>query len=468
MDRPVPPMNLSALLGALRQDTREGELILKQNDGVRRLYLSEGELIHLRSEVAGEQFGSYLLRKGIFDSRMLTQLLASDEPKRIGVKVIQGGLLTPKERDEHLQSLQEMIMVHALDLPILSWAWNPGPEANFLSYDLHFQLQHRHFIWRTFQGSNDLTDLVDVLEHKTTWKWKGQGDLLTILGELPLTPSIAYALTFLSDDPISFETFHFLSNLDRADAGRLIGTLWALGALALSEGEMPSLPLPGPPSASAKQAFDLPPAPVSDVRLHDLPPGKQNVLPPPQPGITTRPETIKQAPNPGGQPAPPPDRPRPQLPAAPSSHEGQARKLINQARQQSSSGSEADAIHTLESAISLRPVDDDAYEIWMMLGKLRMANPAWSSRAIAELRHATQICPGKAEPWIALGEIYRGMGFDLDATNCYLKARKLDPSVQIPLDVDFSAQATAVPQPKGKKKGILSSLHTFLGGGGKT
>ncbi len=468
MVQTVPPMNLSVLMGVLRQDAQEGELILKQSDGVRRLYLSQGELIHLRSEVAGEQFGSYLLRKGIFDLQMLEQLLASDEPKRIGAKVIQGGLMTPKERDMHLRSLQEVIMVGALDRPIQSWAWNAGPKEKFLSYDLHFQLQHRRFIWSTFQGSKDLKDLVDVLEHKTTWKWKGQGDLLTILGELPLTPGIAYALTFLTADPIDFETFHFLSNLDRTDAGRLIGTLWALGGLALSEGEMPSLPLPEFPAADAEPVLNLPPSPVPGSRWLDQPPGKPNSPPSPQPSTTAQPETIRQDLNPGGQPAPPLDRPRPQLPVTPPSNEDLVRKLIIQARQQSSSGSATDAIHTLENAVGLRPVDDEAYEVWLMLGKLRMANPAWSSRAIAELRHAAQIRPGKAEPWIALGEIYRGMGFGLEATNCYLKARRLDPSVQIPVDVDFSAQAASVSQPKGKKKGILSGFHGLLGGGRKT
>ena len=238
----IPQKNLSILLGALRQETGDGELILEQNDGVRRLFLCQGELIHLRSDVAGEQFGGYLLRQGFLDLESLNQLLASKERDRIGEKVIQGGLMTLEERDDMLQNLQEMIMVHALEHPILNWTWNAGPKDRLLSYDLHFQLDHRHFIWRTFQESKELMDLVKVLETEVTWTWASRGDLLDVLCDLPLTPSIAYALSFLTADPISFETFRFLSNLDPEGAGRLIGTLWALGALALSEGELPDFP----------------------------------------------------------------------------------------------------------------------------------------------------------------------------------------------------------------------------------
>ncbi len=418
MDEAAHSMNLSVLLGVLRQDTGDGELILKQGDGVRRLYLSKGELIHLRSEVPGEQFGSYLLRKGVFDLQLLERMLASGERQRLGVKVIQGGLLIPKQRDEHLKSLQEMVMVQALDHPIRTWAWNQGPKEKLLSFDLHFQLRHRHFIWSTFQESHDLADLADVLEGEATWKWKAQGDLLDILGELPLTPTIAYALTFLSADPISFETFHFLSNLERTEAGRLIGTLWALGALALSEGEMPSLPEPDPHPASAKPVLyrqDIPPAP-----------------------------------------------------AAPLPNEARVRNLLIEAYRQRSIGSGLDAIRTLEAAASLGPSGDDAYEVWMALGKLRLAHPDPSAPAMAEFRRAARACPGKADPWIALGEIYHGKGFDLDASNCYLRARKLDPSVQIPQEMDFGADAASTTRSGPKKKGILSGFNALLGGGKKS
>jgi len=82
--------SLSVLLGALRQERRDGELVLTQNDGVRKLYLSRGELVHLNSEVAGEKFGSYLLRQGILDFPALKLLLDNDRDQRIGTKVRAG------------------------------------------------------------------------------------------------------------------------------------------------------------------------------------------------------------------------------------------------------------------------------------------------------------------------------------------------------------------------------------------
>ena len=455
--------SLSVLLGTLRQSAGDGELILRQNDGVRSLYLSQGELIHLRSMVAGEQFGSHLLRKGIFDLRMLEQLLASDQNQRIGVKVIQGGFLNPAERDEQLRELQEMVMVCALERPIHHWAWNPGSKERFLSDDLHFQLQHRHFVWRTFQGSKDLVDLLEELEHQTSWKWQGLGDVLGILSDLPLTPNIAYALTFLSTEPISFETFQFLSNLPPKEAGQLIGTLWALGALALCEGKLPALPPEMPVAALRNLPVLSPqPTPVMDPKGLNLPADQQPPLHQPIPAGQAGnlpPSRIPEKPSPS-----PLDRTSPQPQAAPPVSEDGVLQLILRARQQISGGRPADAIRTLEEAVSLRPNDDESYEILLMLGNLRMANPAWSAKAIANFRNAARIHPEKAEPWIAMGAVYRTNGFDLDATNCYLKARKLEPAVQVPADMDFSDSTVPNGQIREKGKGPLGALRGFLKG----
>ena len=122
----APFKNLPVLLGALRQESQDGELVLEQNDGVRHLYVCKGELIHLKSDAAGEQFGNYLLRQGILDFAALNELLANEERYRLGEKVIQWGMMTLEERDRHLQTLQEQIMIHALEHPIVEWTWTPG------------------------------------------------------------------------------------------------------------------------------------------------------------------------------------------------------------------------------------------------------------------------------------------------------------------------------------------------------
>ncbi len=492
----IPQKNLSILLGALRQETGDGELILDQNDGVRRLFLCQGELIHLRSDVAGEQFGGYLLRQGFLDLESLNQLLASKERDRIGEKVIQGGLMTLEERDDMLQNLQEMIMVHALEHPILNWTWNPGPKDRLLSYDLHFQLDHRHFIWRTFQESKELMDLVRVLEAESTWTWSSRGDLLDVLCDLPLTPGIAYALSFLTSDPISFETFRFLSNLDQEGAGRLIGTLWALGALALSEGELPSFPRERDGDADRPPALDparktphpadMPPCgprpQAVPAASGDPPPmaidldreaGAPAAPAPPPPASwpadlpPTGPRLQPPSPDPAGiqmdRAAARMERPQPvyRPPFEPLTSEQMARKLFAQARQQVSVDRSVEAIRTLEHAVRLQPTGDEAYDVWLMLGQLRMANPAWSTRAITALQNAARIRPLRAEPWATMGEIYHRKGYEPDAVTCYRKARKLDAGVWVPPDVDLNGPTAEDPKPK---RGLLGSFRALLGG----
>ena len=58
---------LPAIMGALYQQKAVGELVLEQNDGTRRLYWSGGELRYLRSDAVGEQFGNFLIRRGVLD-----------------------------------------------------------------------------------------------------------------------------------------------------------------------------------------------------------------------------------------------------------------------------------------------------------------------------------------------------------------------------------------------------------------
>lgn len=478
MNEVIPHKNLSIVLGLVGQEAGNGELVLEQDDGIRRLHLSQGELVHLRSDVPGEQFGSWLLRQGILDADLLSQLLTRGGSQRLGVKVIQDGLMIPEERDYLILELQEMIMIHALEHPILRWAWHPRAKDDLLAYDLHFQLHHRHFIWRTFMESGDLKDLVAVLEAETDWTWESRGDLLEILRDLPLTPDIAYALTFLTTEPISFETFGFLCNLGQEAAARLIGTLWALGALALSGGEQPPVALP--PAARAELPPVPPPAlPSAAPRPEPAPPAlapkPSPAAAPPSPQASWPADLPPSGPRPvrvnPGQAGPSPARGKPelQLPwlvANASTNAEMALALHAEARHLVAQDRTLEAIQSLEQAVRLLPTGTEAYELWLLLGHLRMVNPAWSTRAITALQNASRIRPHLPAPWVFMGEIYHRKGFGPDAATCYLKALKLDPMVRVPPDVDLGVPASDPRKAAGK--GMLGSLRTLLGGGRKS
>ena len=479
MSLSIPPKNLPILLGALRQDEAEGELVLEQNDGVRCLYLIRGELVHLKSDAAGEQFGNYLLRQGILDFRALSELLANDERYRLGEKVIQWGMMTLAERDGHLQTLQQQILIHALEHPILAWTWNTGPCEGKLALDLHFKLDHSRFIWTTFQESNYLTDLLMLLETQTAWRWEGPPDLLGSLRDLPLTPGTAYALSFLGADPIGFDTFRALSHLESEEAGRFIAILWALGALRLTEGDRPSVLAltPGPEPltpAPEPQALPLPPVPppMAPTTLHPLvwsvqppePPSGRSLLPPlewqtpieaklafsPPEFLDPEPETSAPPVLPASAPAPPP-----------LEGPARARQLVAKARHLAEQDRTVEAIRTLEQAVQLEAGADTAFEAWLTLGRLRMANPAWSTRSIEALQNAARIRPAAAEPWATMGEVYLKKGFQTNALACLRKALELDPSVPLPPGVDLQTlDPTPEPQPA---PGLLDRFRSILG-----
>lgn len=95
-------------------------------------------------------------------------------------------------------------------------------------------------------------------------------------------------------------------------------------------------------------------------------------------------------------------------------------------------GRTVEAVQTLEEAVDLQPDEETAYAAWLLLGRLRMVNPAWSTRALHALQNASLIRVREAEPWAAMGEIYQRRGSESEASTCFRKALELDPSVAIP------------------------------------
>lgn len=453
MTRPEQPQILPAIMGSLCQQKAEGTLVLEQNDGCRRLYWVDGNIIYLQSDVAGEQFGNYLLRQGILDFPSLNELLANEERFRLGEKVIQWGLMSIEERDLHLRSLQEQVMIHALEHPIVQMEWKPGALQRQLSDDLRFQVNHRHFVWTTFQEAHNEDDLCDLLFQESEWRWEAHSDLLASLSDLPLTPSTAYALSFLGREPMAFETFLSLGNLEEGEAARLLVTLWALGSLTLSQGEMPKV---------VPVAAEFPPPVEAPVAEPPVPP----LLPPlPLLEFAPRPECEPEVDDTAPGVAFPDYAEIPSIPLQEVEAIGEnpllrAKKCFAKAKAMLVQERTVEAIRLLEESVRLDPDTEHAYEPWLLLGKHRLVNPAWSTRAIEALQVASRLKPRAAEPWALMGEVYHRKGFKANAKACFKKALELDPSVPIPPDIDLKEEDTD-PSESG---GLFNRFKAMLGG----
>lgn len=455
------PQILPAIMGTLRQEGAEGELVLEQNDGCRRFYWSQGDLIHLQSDVAGEQLGSYLLRQGILDFPTLNELLGSGESFRLGDKVVQWGLMNEQEREFHLMALQELIMIHAMEHTIIQATWNPGPIDRHLSTDLHFRLDHRFFIWNTFTTASNLKDLCDLLYEEDRWRWTAPPNLLHLLEDLPLDPQTAFALSFLGAEPVGYQTLMSITGLSEEDAARLIVTLWALGALTMTSGSAPKVQRLNPSPARAIPPVILPPlapapSPAPPITLQ---------VPPPLPEPTPQPITLDFA-EPKIELVEP--SPSPQLvheePDVRDDGENsrlRAKRLYLKAKNLLLQERTVEAVRLLEQSVQFNPDTDAAYEPWLMLGKLRLANPAWSSRAIEALQAASRIRPNTGEPWALMGELYHRKGFKTNAIACFKRALELDPSVPIPIDVTYVNQDEPGPGPESGS-GLMGLFRSFI------
>jgi tetratricopeptide (TPR) repeat protein len=122
----------------------------------------------------------------------------------------------------------------------------------------------------------------------------------------------------------------------------------------------------------------------------------------------------------------------------------------------------SEATRALEQAIKLDGNSPGAYESWLLLGRLRLSNPAWSTRAIDALQAASRLNPRAAEPWALMGELYHRKGFRANARGCFRRALELDPSVAVPADWSHE-DAIPEPEPREGQSGLMGKLRGMFG-----
>jgi tetratricopeptide (TPR) repeat protein len=440
---------LPALMGSLHQQEAEGELVLEQNDGTRRLYWGGGNLKYLRSDAVGEQFGNFLIRRGVLDMAALKELLADGEGARVGDRVVQWGLMTHEECNERLNELFGSVLLHAMEHPILKLTWIPGALGQNLSGDLQFRLDHRWLVWDTFQSAQVDRELVAMFQSQPEWRWRALPNLLETMSDLPLTPTLAYALSLLGTEPLGCDTIAALTGLPQEQAARLVATLWALGGVKLVRGELPLVPKAEPPPPPPLPTPEPDPEPELEFEQIIL---LQEDLPPPAPIAFHADPLELEIPMQVQAEIPPNPRDEEEASVA-----DRARHLLIKAKSYVMQDRTSEAIRALEQAIKLDGDSPGAYESWMLLGRLRLTNPAWSTRAIEALQVASRLNPRAAEPWALMGELYHRKGFQANAQGCFRRALELDPSVAVP--VGWSLEDPSIPVQREGHPGLMGKLR---------
>jgi tetratricopeptide (TPR) repeat protein len=425
----------------------------------------------------------------VLDLSALQELLADGEG-RMGDRVVQWGLMTVDERDTRLQELFSSILTHAMEHPILKMTWVPGSLSGQLSGDLQFRLNHRRLVWDVLQNVRNYQELSELLRREAAWRWKAPKDLLFSLSDLPLNPQIAYALALIGTEPLSYESLSSIANLDAETSGRLIITLWALGGLQLVQGKLPvlntgdqqnvepppvirrrkgeigegaELAKPEPVKEEAKPAPAPEAAPEIEVMLSEEE-GDSIELEDTNGGVPSLDSFIEETRSLEMPAVPPPHQTPtvklPDEPSGPLSPDQQAAAMVKKAQSFVLQDRTSEAIRVLEQVIRLELSDARAFEAWMMLGKLRLTNPAWSTRAISALQTASRLKPKSAEPWALMGELYHRKGFKANAEGCFKKALELDPSVQLP--ADFGATEPAPKEEEEASQSLLDRIKSIL------
>ena len=464
MTEPHTRQFLPALMGSLRQEAQDGVLVLEQSDGVRFLYWVSGNLVYLKSEVAGEQFGNYLIRQGVLDWDALQELLADNSGTRFGDRLVKWGLLSQKERDDHLYTLMRQILLNAMEHPIVEMKWNDAPLGGLLDLDLYFPIDYRRMVWETFQDLATLSDVCDLFKSSPDWRWEAPPELLDSLKDLPLTPQMAYVLTFLGKDPMGFETLASLTGMEEEETARLIVTLWALSGLNLSKGEMPSPAKHRQPNQPITPPMVpiLPmssPTPISKPAPSIAPPVyKPEPVPIPKVHVAEKPFRLEFEPPVEAQSSNVsseieinhPEVGTPENVEEEVTPEQTALKLYKRAKYLLIQDRTSETVRLLEESVKLDPEGAVAYDSWLLLGRLRMANPAWVVRAMDAMQAANKLRPKAGEPFALMGELYHRKGFNREAAQNYRKALELNPLLSVPQEVDMTAADEEPEAPKPK------------------
>jgi tetratricopeptide (TPR) repeat protein len=339
--------------------------------------------------------------------------------------------------------------------------WIPGPLDDNLSGDLQFRLDHRRLVWDTFQQAKIDRELVAMFRSEPDWRWRALPDLLEAMSNLPLTPTLAYALSLLGTEPLGCDTIAGLTGLPEAQAAQLVATLWALGGLSLVCGDLPLLPKVEPP----------PPAPMPEPEPklepeRELAPAEpefepillvqEDLLTPPEAFLH---EVAVELSYPEPTPTALPPIPREDEESSPAER---ARYLLVKAKSYLVQDRTSEAIRALEQAIKLDGDSPGAFESWLLLGRLRTSNPAWSTRAIEALQVASRLNARAAEPWALMGELYHRKGFKANAQGCFRRALELDPSVAVPAGW-AQEEPLPPPPPKEGQASLMGKLRGMFG-----
>ena len=121
----------------------------------------------------------------------------------------------------------------------------------------------------------------------------------------------------------------------------------------------------------------------------------------------------------------------------------------------------AEAVRLLEESVKLNADQDGAFEAWLLLGKVRMVNPAWSTRALEALQAASRLKPKTGEPWGLMGELYHRKGFKANAVACFKRALELDPSVPVPVDMTYLNEEPG-PTSSSSSTNLLGRFRAIL------
>jgi tetratricopeptide (TPR) repeat protein len=251
-----------------------------------------------------------------------------------------------------------------------------------------------------------------------------------------------------------------------------VATLWAIGGLTLVQGELPLLPkaeAPPPPLPDFEFIHELEhePEPEPEEQLEPILLAQEDLVPPPGTTPKSVPHFVDslyldeelesiQLTEPI-QPTPPPSASEEEDLPAPE----RARHLLVKAKSYLLQERSSEAIRALEQSLKIDGDSPGAFEAWMLLGRLRLSNPAWSTRAIEALQVASRLNPKAAEPWALMGELYHRKGFHANAQGCFRRALELDPSVAVP--AGWSMKEANQPLPKESQGGLMGKLKGMFG-----
>ena len=219
--------HISFFLREFLKKPSTGRLIIDKGKDRREIYIEDSYVNYATSNVAGERFGAFLEKSGVYLAEDLEEIIKNkDYSKKIGEHLIDLGYIDERLLKEILQYQTKEIFIKTFSLFEVDYKWQEGIKNPDPSFAANLKL-----ISLFFEGLRRMDNFREI-EFIVKGYFRITGDYLFAINYLSEKEYLVYQ-AIKAGEKITPEGF----NLSKEKLDRILFTLYALGLITIQKEE---------------------------------------------------------------------------------------------------------------------------------------------------------------------------------------------------------------------------------------